>query len=180
MKTTAKQMLKNAATNPDALDRLAAAPLERVLELVFWKLRHKNPDMAVLIDKKDIEAFEQSMAYQEIKPGILVERPAGRPGHPAIPAAGKRRAVPEVQAEAPRPFVLVALVEAGTKNTVKPVENNEEDFQRGDLCRKLAAARGKTQNLAQMLRNAAANPDLATSGTLEEAAEILALLGRAT
>jgi len=164
------------APKKDPLDLFAEAPLDRVLQLVFWKLRHKNPDMAVLIEQKDLEAFKQSMDYQEVKPALLVYRPQGDPGHPGSPAVGKRRAVPARDPSPARPFVVVALVQEGTKNTVKPVENNEQDYQRGDLARRQAVARGRAGSLATTLRNGAANLDLVTSGVLEEAAETLSTL----
>lgn len=161
----------------DILDKFAKQPLERVLELVFWKLRHKQPDMAVLIEEKDIVGFDQCMAYQSIIPAIMVHRPKGRPANPGSPAIGKRRAVPATPAEPDRPFVIVALVEKGKQNTIKPVENNEDDYKRGELVRAQAVARGRCQTLAQALRNGTVNMDLVTSGMLEEAAQTLITLG---
>jgi hypothetical protein len=160
----------------DALDSFATAPLDRVLQLVLWKLRHKNPEMAVLITEGDITGFEQSMSYQGVVPAILIERPQGRPAHAG--ARGKVVSVAPFSGEPPRPFVIVAVVERGKKNAIRAIENNQDDFERGDLARRIALARGKAATLAQQVRNAAASGDF-TSGTLEDAAEALEVLAKA-
>ena len=160
---------------PDPLDRFAASPLDRVLQLVFWKLRHKNPDMAVLITQADLEAFDQSMAYQDITPTVMVERPQGRPAHEG--ARGRKITVAPFAGEPPRPFVIVAVVEKGKKNAVRAIENNQEDFDQGALLRQIAQAKGKARVLAAAVRQSAASGDF-TSGTLEEAASCLELFAK--
>lgn len=162
----------------DALDAFAASEPMRVLQLVLWKARHQNPEMTVLITAEDLSAFDQCMTYQKVIPGILVDRPDGRPAMPAIPAVGTRRAVPATLGEPPRPFVIVSLVERGTRNAVKPVENNEQDYQRGELAREAQVAKRNVPMLAAELRRTAVSGDF-SSATLEDAARTLELLGRA-
>ena len=172
-----KGKARKTAASTDPLDAFAAADPGRVLQLVFWKNRHMNPEMAVLITAEDLAGFDQCMAYQSAKPAILVYRPEGKPATPAIPAAGNRRAVPASPAEPARPFVIVSLVERGTRNGVKPIENNEDDFKTGELTRRIQVAKRNVGTLAAELRRTAASGDFSTA-TLEEAANTLELLGR--
>jgi len=168
---------KTKAKPADMLDAFVASDPTRVLQLVFWKTRHQNPEMTVLIREEDLNAFDQCMAYQKVNPGILVYRPEGKPATQGTPAVGTRRAIPASPAEPPRPFVVVGLVERGTRNAVKPVENNEADFNRGELARELQVARRNIPTLAAELRRTAASGDF-SSATLEDAARTLELLGR--
>lgn len=164
-----------APTNP--LDAFASADPQRVLQLVLWKARHQNPEMTVLITGEDLAAFDQCMAYQKINPHALIYRPEGRPASPGVPAAGTRRAIPPTAAEPPRPFVIVSLVERGTKNVVKPIENNEQDFKTGELVRQIQVVKRNIPDYVSSLRRAAASGDF-SSATLEDTARALELWGR--
>jgi len=174
-----KAKAKPKATPPpvDVLDAFAAADPNRVLQLLLWKARHQNPEMTVLIREEDLSAFDQCMAYQKVTPAAMVYRPEGRPATPGIPAVGTRRAVPASPAEPSRPFVIVSLVAQGTKHVVKPIENNEQDFQAGELARTIQVAKRNIPTLAAELRRTAASGDFSTA-TLEDAARTLELLGR--
>lgn len=161
----------------DALDQFAEGTHERALQLVLWKHRHLSEEMTVIVTPEDIEAFDQCMKYQSAHPQILLYRPEGLPATAAIPAAGNRRAVPARPAEPPRPYVIVSLVERGTKNTIKPIENNEEDYKKGELGRQLQVMRRNIPDYAASLRRTAATGDF-SSGTLEDIARALELWGR--
>lgn len=170
-------MAKAPRKKQDKLDLLAAGPLDRVVQLMLWKGRHRDPTMSLLIREEDIVGFDECMAYQELKPALMVYRPEGRPAQAAVPAVGKRRAIPAVPAEPPRPFVIVSVVQEGTKHAIKPIENNERDYGAGDLARRQAAARGRAPELAAAIRRSASTGDF-TSGTLEAAAEVLDTLSK--
>jgi hypothetical protein len=173
-------MAKPKAKTPDPLDAFVANTKtypDWIPAMLLWKARHQNPEMAVLVTPEDLRAYSESMDYQKIKPEILVYRPEGRPATAAIPAAGNRRAVPARPAEPPRPFVIIGLVERGTRNAVKPIENNEQDYERGELVRQIQVARRNIPDLAASLRRTAATGDF-TTATLEDAARTLELFGR--
>lgn len=161
----------------DALDQFASAGAERALQLVLWKGRHQNPEMTVLVSEADLRAFDECMHYQKVTPEILLYRPEGRPAQAAIPAAGNRRAVPGRSAEPPRPYVIVGLVERGTHDAVKPVENNAEDYGRGELARQVQVVKRNLTVWASELRRAAVAGDFSSS-TLEEVARALELWAR--
>lgn len=170
--------MAKAKTKPDQLDRFVSADPRTVLQLVLWKYRHQNPEMAVLITAEDLKAYEECMTYQRIHPEVMVYRPEGRPAHPGSPAVGNRRAVPPRAAEPPRPYVIVAIVERGTKNAVKPIENNEPDFEKGELARQIQVAKRNIPAWSSELRRAAASGDFSSS-TLEDIARAIDLWGRA-
>lgn len=162
----------------DELDLFAESGPERVLQLVLWKVRHHLNDMSVLVRPEDLQAFEQSMKYQQIRPAVLIYRPEGHPATQAIPAAGNRRAVPARPAEPPRPYVIVGLVQEGTRNAVRAVENNEQDYARGDLQRKIEVAKRNIPAWKADLMNFAATGSYSSS-TLESIADALDLWSRA-
>jgi len=161
----------------DELDQFAQGNHERALQLVLWKHRHLSEEMTVIVTREDIQAFDQCMKYQSAHPQILLYRPEGQPATPAIPAVGNRRAVPARPAEPPRPYVIVSLVERGTRNTIKPIENNEVDYEKGEIGRQLQVTRRNIPDYAAALRRTAATGDF-SSGTLEDIARALELWGR--
>lgn len=169
-----------AKRNPqkDELDQFAQAGPDRALQLVLWKVRHHLSDMSLVVKAEDLQAFDQSMKYQQLRPAVMIYRPEGQPATPAIPAAGNRRAVPARPAEPPRPYVIIGLVQEGTKNAIKPVENNEADFQRGDLQRRIEVAKRNIPEFKAHLLNTAATGSY-SSATLEAIADALELWSRA-
>lgn len=163
----------------DELDLFVEAGADRALQLVLWKVRHHlSSDMSVLVKAEDLQAFEQSMKYQQVRPAVMIYRPEGHPATQAIPAAGNRRAVPARPAEPPRPYVIIGLVQEGTRNAVRAVENNEADFQRGDLQRRIEVAKRNIPEYKAALLNTAATGSY-SSATLEAIAEALDLWSRA-
>lgn len=176
-----KQKAKAKAKAPqglgDRLDVFAASGPEKALQLVLWKGRHQNPEMTILITAEDVAAFDQCVAYLRVKPAIMIYRPEGREAQDAIPASGNRRAVPARPAEPPRSYVIVGLVAAGTRDGIKPVENNEQDFQKGEIARQVQVTKRNIPDYVMALRRAAASGEFSTA-TLEEAARALELWGR--
>lgn len=136
---------------PDLLDALAEGDPKRVIALMLWKARHRNPDMFVQIDEMDIKAFDESCTYQKLKPAVLIKHPPGLPAQAATPAMGNRRAVPARAATPPKPFVIVTLVEAGTENVIRPVENNQKDFDVAQDSAQLRKARDQAPDMAERL-----------------------------
>jgi len=165
------------AKTKDALDQFAEAGGARALQLLLWKNRHQNPEMTVLITEADLHGFDECMRYQKVTPDILIHRPEGRPAQAAIPASGTRRAIPGRAAEPPRPYVIVGLVERGTHDALKPVENNAEDYARGELARQIQVVKRNLPAWASELRRAATAGDFSSS-TLEEVARALELWAR--
>lgn len=141
-KQTAKQ---------DPLQALAEGDPKRVIALMLWKSRHRQPDMYVQIDEKDLQAFEQCVAFQELKPDVLIKRPPGVPAQAAIPATGNRRPVAARAATPPKPFVIVTLVEKGTENVIRPVENNQADYDTAQDMAQVRKARDQAPAMAERL-----------------------------
>lgn len=161
----------------DDLDHLAEGDPKDVISLMLWKVRHQFPDLAMQITPKDLEGFNACVTYLKVKPELNIVRPQGRPAQEGIPAVGQRRAVPAYDAEPPRPFVVVRLVEKGTENMIRPVENNEEDNAKRIAAEKLVNYRSQAPALAQALENAARSGDFAAHDLREAAAALRVLAG---
>lgn len=167
----------------DPLDALAQGDPRMVIALILWKNRHRSPDMFVQIDQRDIDGFNACVDFLKVKPAVMIRRPEEIPGQPAIPAAGGRRAVPARGAIPARPYVMVALVEQGkdgkpSENAIRPVENNEADFDQQQDTAAILRAKDNAQDLANRLLKAAASGDYSLSD-MQDAANALVLLARA-
>lgn len=164
----------------DQLDQFAEEATKdprKVIALMLWKERHRNPEMAVQITEQDITGFNACVDYLDVKPDVLIVRPQGRPAQEAVPAQGKRRAVPARAGEPARPFVAVNVVAKGTVNSIKPIENNEEDAKRRDEAERLRRVRDQAQGLANALMADLAQSQFSTT-TVREAAAALQTLAR--
>lgn len=167
-----------AAKKKDPLDALAeGSPLE-VIALMLWKNRHREPDMYVQITETDIKGFRDSVEYQKLKPSVSILRDQGQPASPAIPAVGKRRAIPARPATPPKPFVMVTLVEEGTGNVIRPIENNDQDYDHAQEVAQIRRAREQAPQLADLLMRMARSGDYSESD-LADAANTLRILSRA-
>lgn len=162
----------------DPLDALAQGDLKRVIALILWKARLREPDMYVQIDEKDIAGFDDCMRYLKVKPDVMVKRPQGLPAQAAIPAQGNRRAVTLRPATPPKPFVIVSLVEEGTENVIRPVENNEVDFDSAKDAAAIRKAREQAPDLASRLIKQASSGETSLSD-MQDAANALLILARA-
>jgi len=161
----------------DALDTFAKGDRDRVLQLALWKIRHEKEEMTLLVREEDILAYDACLDYLKVTPQILVDRPQGRPATEAIPAQGNRRAVPARPAEPPRPFVIVSVVEKGTRNAIKPIESDEGEFKKGELNRQVQVQKRNIPDYIAALRRAGATGDF-SAGTMESIAQALELWGR--
>jgi hypothetical protein len=166
----------------DPLDALMQDPL-KVMALMIWVNRHRNPDMFFQINEADLEAFDACMKYQKLKPGVLIKRPPEIPGQAAIPATGNRRAIPARAAIPARPYVMVSLVEidkAGklTENAIRPVENNEDDYDTQQQVAAVRRAKDRAPDLANQILKGAANGETSLSD-IQDAADALLTLSRA-
>lgn len=159
----------------DALDHLAEGDPKGVIALMLWKERHRNPDMAVQITQRDIDGFKACTGYLKVEPDVDILRPEGRPAQEGIPQMGTRREVPARAAEPPRPFVVVRLVEKGTENMIRPVEDNEEDNDKRIAAEKLVEIRAQAPGLAARLDGYARTGDFVASD-LRDAAQWLRTL----
>lgn len=170
-----------AKPKKDALDRFAEeanADPKKVIALMFWRERHRNPEMACQITEADIKGFTDCVNYLEVEPEVSIVRPGGRPAQPAIPAAGNRRGVPARPEEPARPFVSVNLVAKGTMNAIKPIENSEEGAKLRDASDTLRRARERAGDVAGQLLRDVASGQFSTS-TMQDAAQMLVTLARA-
>lgn len=160
----------------DPLDALTTDTL-RVIALMLWKERFRNPELAVKISDKDLKGMDDCLGYLRLKLDVRIERGAGIPAHPGNPAKG----IPAREAGEPQPYVVVSLLgkdENDISGPVRPVENNEEDHKQSQIARQVAQARDQAQYLGQRLINAARSGDYSSS-ELAEAGQALMLLAKA-
>jgi hypothetical protein len=169
-------MAKKAPTHP--LDALAAGDPKKVIALMLWKARHQQPSLYAQINEDDLETFGACVRYLKTEPEISITRPQGVPAQAAIPAQGNRRAVPARAAIPPRPYVIVALVDKKTGDAVRPVENNQDDFDRAAETQQVLKARQDAPLLAQRILHQAATGEYSLSD-LQDAAQALNTLARA-
>ena len=166
----------------DPLDALAQDPL-RVMQLMIWVNRHRNPDMFFQINEADLQAFDACMKYQKVRPTVLIKRPPEIPAQPAIPAHGNRRGVPARPAIPARPYVMVSLVEIDkngkvTENVIRPIESNEDDYDTQQQVAEVRRAKDRAPMLAQEILKGAANGETSLSD-IQDAANCLITLARA-
>lgn len=169
-----------AQAKRDALDRLTdPGQIRDVVLLLFWKARFTNPSMQVTISQADIDKFRASCQYLGVKPSILIERPAGHPGSPGLPPSQHNpTGLPPKPAEGPRPFVVVGVVNEGTKDLIRTVENDEEHGQMADATRKLRDTIAHAPNLASALLGQAQEGTY-SNAMIQEAAEALLAMAKA-
>lgn len=166
----------------DALDQLATGDLTHVIALMLWKNRLKEPDMFMKIEEKDIQGLKDCAGFLKVTPEVKVYRPEGLPAQEAIPATRNRRAVPGRAATPPKPYVIVTLLgrdKKGITGPLKPVENNEADYDNAQAVTELRRARDKAPELAQRLIQQANSGEYSLSD-MQDAADALMTLARGT
>lgn len=164
----------------DTLDQFAEEATKdprKVIALMLWMDRFRNPEMAAQITEQAINGFNACVQYLEVTPEVRIVRPQGRPAQEAVPAQGRRRAVPARAAEPSRPFIAVNVVAKGTSNSIKPIENNEEDAKRRDEAERLRRVRDQANGIAAALMADLAQGQFSTN-TVREAAGALQTLAR--
>ena len=163
---------RKAAAKTDELDALAAGPLENVIAAMLWKNRHREPSMTMVLRRQDLQGLSDCCTYLKLVPQVVVLRPPGREAIPATPPRGNRPGIPAQPAEPPRPHVVVALVNKGTMDAIRPLENNDEDAEllvREEHRRRMQS---KASFLAQAAIRMSSNGDVSTS-ELRDIAECL-------
>lgn len=160
------------------LDALAQGDPKMVIALMLWKERHRQPDMYVQLDEKDLQGFTDCVAYMKMTPDVMIKRPAGLPAQPSLPATHHRRAVPAREAIPPKPYVIVSLVERGTENVIRPVENNEADFDVAQNATAIRKARDQAPDIANRILAQARSGEYSLSD-IQDAADALLTLARA-
>lgn len=163
----------------DALDIFVAdanKDPKAAIYMLLWLQRHRLPELTAVIKEDDLRGFKESMAFMGAKPEVVIMRPQGHPGHPGSPAVGNRRAVPARQPEGPRPFAVVMMVERGTKNAIKPIENSEQGAQERDNADRVRRAKDKAFQFITVVRQQAASGTFSSADINElcSAAETLA------
>lgn len=161
----------------DLLDTLAQGDSQRVMALMLWVARKRNPDLYVQINEHDIRGFDDCIAYLKVKPQVRISRPQGLPAQPAIPQTANRRAVPAREATAPKPYVMVVLTDE-KGDAIRPVENNEQDFDEARAAADVRKARDQAPELAQRLVQQARTGEYSLSD-MQDAANALLTLSRA-
>ena len=162
----------------DALDALAAGDPLKIVALMLWKARRREPDLYVQIDEQDIKGFDDCMSYLKVKWHVSIERPPGLPGQDAIPAGHGRRAVPARAGTGPKPYVAVVLVDERTGDAIRPVENNNDDYDLSQQAVRVRKARDQAQQLANRLMEQGRTGEFSLSD-LTDAADALLILAQA-
>jgi hypothetical protein len=169
---------KPKASHP--LDALAKDTM-RAIALMLWKDRKRNPDMAVMLDEKDMQGFEDCVKFLGVTPEVQIFRPEGTPAQEAVPAAHGRRAVPARAATPPKPFVVVTVLgrdRKGVTGPIRAVENNQEDYDQQQEAEKIKRIRELAPQIAGRILQQARSGEFSTSD-LEDAANALVTLARA-
>lgn len=169
---------KRPAAAKDPLDALLEGDAQGVIALMLWKERMRCPDMFVRIDERDLKGFQDCCRYLKVIPEVRIFRPQGLPAQEARAAGAHRRAVPARPASPARPYVMVTLVEAGTENAIRPVENNQEDYDAAQAAAAVRKAKDQAQMLAERLVQQAQSGEYSLSD-MQDAANALVTLARA-
>jgi len=168
---TRKATAPAAPAPTDPLDALAQGDPREVITMLLWKNRHHNPELTELITLEDLEKFTACVDYLKVKPEVMIMRAPGAPAFPGNAAKG----LPPQSAGPPRPFVVVSIVERGTQNAIRPVENNEDDHRKATATAQRRAARDSAPGMAAALQ-AGVQTGTYSTDTMLEAARLLMVL----
>jgi len=139
-----------------------AAPQEHIA-LLLWKMRHANPELAVTVTEADVKGYMDCISYLKVTPEVKVFEHRGAT---VIALLEKDTEI--------RDKTTGALVSRG--NAIKPVENNEADFQRAEQHERVRMIRQTAPQLAQTLLNAANRGEF-SEDLVREAAQALQIMG---
>jgi hypothetical protein len=171
-KTKVAKLASDPFKGLDTLDALVAGNAISAIALMLWKQRFVEPDMYVQITEADCRGFAECCEYLKVTPAVLIRRPGGVPAQEGIPASAGRRAVAAREAIQPKPYVVVTLVEEGTENAIRPVENNQADFDKSKDQAAVRKARDQAQGLADALITQGRTGEYSLS-IIEDAAQAL-------
>lgn len=158
----------------NSFDSLVSAGASRALQLLLWKNRFDNPELSAQITAPDIKGLDDCADYLKITPDVRIWRPGGLPAIAATSKTPGRAFIPY------KDYVMVQMVEKGTENSFKPVENNETDFDRSQAAAAVRALREQIPVLAAAVKSAVAGGTFSESEIIElcEAATKLARAGK--
>jgi len=161
----------------DILEETAAADPLRVIALMLWKDRLRNPDMYVQLTEADIRGLDDCATFLKVEPVARIRRPQGLPAQPAIPATVRTLAVAARPATPAKPYVVVTLVDRKTGDVVRPVENNQDDYDRAQTASRYARARERAGFYSQRLIQMSKSGEYSTAEMDEAADALLTLAG---
>lgn len=151
----------------DPLDALAAAGPEEAIKMLLWANRFANPEFAVIVRADDLKGFNDCVQYLGVTPKIVIRRPPGQPAHPGLPPSKRYpEGVPPREAEPPRPYVQISMVDQDG-NAFKPIENSEENARVRDRANELAAIKARIPILASAIMGGIANKTFSESEIIE-------------
>ncbi len=170
-------MVRRKQKDQHPLDALAEGEPLKVMALMLWKNRFREPDMYVQIDEKDIQGLEACVNYLKVVPVVSIHRPQGQGAQAAQPGSSTRRPVPALPAQPAKPFVIVTLVDKNG-DMIKPVENNQGDFDAAEEATRVRKAKDQASDLAQRLRQQGRSGETSMSD-MDDAADALVVMARA-
>ena len=165
-------MKKAAAVPQHPMDALVADPM-KMMALVMWKNRIQNPDMGVAITPKDLEGFAQAVDYLKVQAQVRMFRRGENAYVQMVDAASKvvvRRKVGAKDKEghdiiADRDFDLEVVngqyalepgdVIVSIGNGIRPIENNEADYDAAARAERVRQAKVTAPSLAMQVKNGA-------------------------
>ena len=170
-------MAKRKPKQLDPLDTLAEGDPLKIIALMLWVNRFRQPDMYMQIYDKDIQGLEDCVNYLKVKPVVSIHRPQGTPEQPAQAGSSTRRPVPALPAQPAKPFVIINLVDE-RGDMIKPVENNSADFDAAGEAAKVRRAKEQAGDIAQRIVQQAHSGEISQSDT-QDAADALVVMARA-
>lgn len=165
-----------AVPKKDSLDLLAEGDPKKIIALLLWRDRFRNPEMSAHVTLEDLDGFEQCSDYLGVTTQVSIFRPQGRPAQEAVATTPGKRGIAARAAEPPRDYVFVGVVDKDG-NSIKPIESTEENADRRDAANALRSSREKGPRLAALLRGACQSGTYSTA-EIQEAAQALEVLAR--
>ena len=143
------------------LQAFAQADPEQHMALMLWMNRINNPELTVKVTEEDLTAYMACMSYLKTTPQLkIVQRPK---------------------------YVAITLVEKGTEikdpdgtvtsegNAIRPVENNEADFNRSQAAEEIRRIKERAPDLANRLTIDAQAGTFSSDMVIEAARTIMTL-----
>lgn len=119
-----------------------------MVAMLFWKNRHRCPDLAVTISQSDVDGFQQSLGYNDQEPIVVVDV-----RRPFMPGEKVARNAAETEEDRQKTYIAIRVVDRKTKDPIVINENNEADLQRGEALKQLRRQAEMAPNLVQRLRS---------------------------
>lgn len=165
-------MAKAAAVPQHPMDALVADPM-KMMAVLLWKNRIQNPDMGVGITPKDLEGFAQAVQYLDVQAQVRTFRRNENAYVQMVDAASKvvvRRKVGAKDKDGndivvDKDFDLEVVggkyalepgdVIVSIGNSIRPIENNEADYDAAARAERVRQAKVSAPALAMQVKNGA-------------------------